>query len=116
MYSVKVTEIGTAVRALMRERIIILFGPAAPIELRDICVIHDGAPVAGDVIKRGGTIAFGNHAYKIVEVGDAANENFISLGHLTINFSKDAGILPGSIRVGIEEAPEISVGDTIVCL
>ena len=113
MYSVKVTEIGTAVRALMRERIIILFGPAAPI---DICVIHDGAPVAGDIIKRGGTIAFGNHAYKIIEVGDAANENFISLGHLTINFSKDAGILPGSIRVGIEEAPEISVGDTIVCL
>jgi hypothetical protein len=32
---------------------------------------------------------------------------------LTVNFSKEPGVLPGSIRVDTEEVPDINVGDTI---
>ncbi|MCI1646443.1 MAG: PTS glucitol/sorbitol transporter subunit IIA [Olsenella sp.] len=92
---------------------IVLFGPTAPTELRDICVVHDGKPTTDEVVHNGGTISFNNQTYTIVEVGDVANENFVTLGHLTVNFSKEPGVLPGSIRVDTEEVPDINVGDTI---
>lgn len=113
MYSVKATEIGSSVCALMEEKMIVLFGPTAPTELRDICVVHDGKPTTDEVVHNGGTISFNNQTYTIVEVGDVANENFVTLGHLTVNFSKEPGVLPGSIRVDTEEVPDINVGDTI---
>jgi PTS system glucitol/sorbitol-specific IIA component len=113
MYSVKATEIGPSVRDLMKEKMIVLFGPTAPAELRDICVVHDGKPTTDEVVRNGGTISINGRAFRIVEAGDVANENFVTLGHLTINFSNTSGVLPGSIRVDAEEMPEINVGDTI---
>ena len=50
---------------------------------------------------------------KLTQSWNVANENFVTLGHLTVNFSKEPGVLPGSIRVDTEEVPDINVGDTI---
>lgn len=47
MYKVKVTEIGSFVEELLNEKMVVLFGPTAPAELRDICVVHDGTPHRG---------------------------------------------------------------------
>lgn len=75
MYKVKVTEIGSFVEELLNEKMVVLFGPTAPAELRDICVVHDGTPTEDNVLAEGGTISIGDQVYTIKEFGEAANEN-----------------------------------------
>ena len=86
MYKVKVTEIGSFVEELLNEKMVVLFGPTAPAELRDICVVHDGTPTEDNVLAEGGTISIGDQVYTIKEFGEAANENMGGLGHLTLAF------------------------------
>lgn len=90
MYKVKVTEIGSFVEELLNEKMVVLFGPTAPAELRDICVVHDGTPTEDNVLAEGGTISIGDQVYTIKEFGEAANENMGGLGHLTIAFDDRA--------------------------
>ena len=78
MYKVKVTEIGSFVEELLNEKMVVLFGPTAPAELRDICVVHDGTPTEDNVLAEGGTISIGDQVYTIKEFGEAANENIQS--------------------------------------
>lgn len=52
MYKVKVTEIGSFVEELLNEKMVVLFGPTAPAELRDICVVHDGTPTEDNGLLR----------------------------------------------------------------
>lgn len=65
MYKVKVTEIGSFVEELLNEKMVVLFGPTAPAELRDICVVHDGTPTEDNVLAEGGTISIGDQVYTI---------------------------------------------------
>ena len=41
MVKTKIIEIGSMVPAFEEERLVILFGPSATAELKDICVIHE---------------------------------------------------------------------------
>lgn len=113
MYTIKVIEIGSYVEELLNEKMMVLFGPTAPVELRDICVVHDGVPVDGDVLTRGGAITIGNQKYVIEEFGEAANENMGGLGHLTIVFDATKELLPGSVLVSPEMLPVVEVGTDI---
>ena len=52
--------------------------------------------------------------YKIVKVGDVANENLANLGHVTYSFNgEDAECLPGTICVEKAEIPALDIGSTI---
>lgn len=113
MYSVTITEVGESVPALLEENMLVLFGPTVPGELKDICAVHDGAPVNEAILTDGGTITIGAQQYSIVEFGDAANVNMGGLGHLTIVFGGEGDVLPGSVRVKPESIPQISAGDVI---
>ncbi len=113
MYTVTVTEIGSFAEELRKESMVVLFGPTAPAELRDICVIHDGAPVEGDVLVENGTIVIGEQTYTIERFGDAANENMGGLGHVTIVFDGTRELLPGSVLVSPGVLPVVEVGTEI---
>lgn len=113
MYSITVTEVGETVPALLEEKMLVLFGPTVPTELKDICVVHDGAPTEEDILAPGGTITIAGKEYRIVVFGDAANVNMGGLGHLTIVFGGEGEVLPGSVRVTPEELPQVSAGDVI---
>lgn len=113
MYKIKVTEIGETVAALLEEKMLVFFGPSVPKELREICVVHDGVPTEEQILTVGGTIAFGDQEYSIVEFGDAANVNFGGLGHLTVLFSEEGELLPGTVRVTPTTIPSVAEGDTI---
>lgn len=110
MYKVKVTEIGSFVEDLLNEKMVVLFGPTAPAELRDICVIHDGVPTEDDVLVEGGTISIGDQIYTIKEFGEAANENMGGLGHLTIAFDGGRELLPGTVLVTPSTLPRLETG------
>ena len=74
------------VPAFEEERLVILFGPSATAELKDICVIHEFEDQPKDALKVGGKIKFGDQEFTIEEVGSQANANFEELGHIRFIF------------------------------
>lgn len=116
MYKTKIIEIGPIVEDFAEEFLLVLFGPEAMAELRDICVIHESADIPENVLKKDGCLMIGNQEYHILEVGDEANPNFESLGHISIYFrdGKNNEILPGAILVEPKVFPALAVGDEIV--
>ena len=110
MYKVKVTEIGSFVEELLNEKMVVLFGPTAPAELRDICVVHDGTPTEDNVLAEGGTLSIGDQVYTIKEFGEAANENMGGPGHLHIAFDDERELLPGTVLVTPSVLPKLETG------
>ena len=113
MYNANITEIGSFVNDLLAENMLVLFGPTAPAELRDICAVHDGAVAAEPPIVAGGSLDIDDQHYTIVKFGDAANTNLAGLGHLTVVFNESGELLPGSVLVTPSVTPKISVGTKI---
>lgn len=113
MYSITVTDIGVDVPALLEERMLVLFGPTVPAELRDLCVVHDGLPTQYETLYVGGNVSFASQEYRIVEIGEVANTNFGGLGHLTVIFKDSGELLPGCVRVTPDTVPSLSIGDTV---
>lgn len=117
MTKTKIVEIGSMVPAFEEEQLIILFGPTATAELRDICVIHEFEDTPKDALKVGGKLKFGDQEFTIDEVGSQANANFEELGHISIYFRNEAEeVLPGAIIASPGGFPKFEVGDTIEVL
>jgi len=113
----KITEIGSLVPAFAEEQLIILFGPQATAELKDICVLHEFEKEPANVLEVGKKLRIGNYEYTITKVGDAANKNFEELGHVSIYFrTGENEILPGAIIAEPEIFPELAIGQSIQVL
>lgn len=52
MHQTKITEIGSIVEDFAEEFLLVLFGPEATAELRDICVIHETDQRPVDALKK----------------------------------------------------------------
>ncbi|EAE2551724.1 PTS sorbitol transporter subunit IIA [Listeria monocytogenes] len=110
----KIMEIGPLVPAFEEEKIVILFGPTATNELREISVIHEFQDVPNNALTKGNTLLIGEQAYTIEEVCSDANKNLEELGHISVYFrSGQNEVLPGAIVVSPEIFPTITVGDSI---
>lgn len=114
LYSVTVTSVGEMATAFAEEGILVFFGPDAPEELHEFAILtdHSSGPVrpitTGDELEIDGT------AFEILCVGDVANDNVASLGHLVVKFN---GLtepeLPGDVSLPSVEAPLIEPGAVI---
>lgn len=115
MHQTKITEIGPIVEDFAEEFLLVLFGPEAMAELRDICVIHETDQRPADALRKGGRLTIGTQEYTILEVGSEANPNYQALGHISIYFrdSENNEILPGAILVEPKVFPKLKVGDFI---
>ncbi|MDA9461442.1 PTS system, glucitol, sorbitol-specific IIA component [Enterococcus mundtii 3F] len=115
MHKTKITEIGHIVEDFAEEFLLVLFGPEAPPELRDICVIHENVSKPENVLRKNGTLTIGQNKYRILEVGSEANANYESLGHISIYFreTENNEILPGAILVEPKVFPTLGLGDEI---
>ncbi|MBC1421520.1 PTS glucitol/sorbitol transporter subunit IIA [Listeria seeligeri] len=110
----KIIEIGPLVPAFEEEKIVILFGPSATNELREISVIHELEELPNNAIQKGNKLTIGQQEYIIEEVGTEANKNLEELGHISIYFrSGENEVLPGAIVVSPEIFPTLTVGDTV---
>lgn len=116
MYTTKIVEIGPLVEDFAEEFLLILFGPEAMAELRDICAIHESTDTPKTVIQKGGRLTIGDQEYHILEVGEEVNPNFESLGHISIYFrdGENNEILPGAILVEPKVFPKLQVGEEII--
>ena len=76
-------------------------------------VVIDVNPVDGEVTP-GCKLVIDGKEFKIVKVGEVANENLKNLGHVTYNFGgEDAECLPGTICMEKAELPALDIGSTI---
>jgi PTS system glucitol/sorbitol-specific IIA component len=112
-YVSTVIAIGDMVEALLQQGMMVLFDETAPMELKEISIIHTGGPLAKEV-KNGDFLVLGNLTYTITAVGEIANKNLKNIGHVCLKFdARTLPELPGDIHLKGEKLPLIIVGDTI---
>ncbi|SES79459.1 PTS system, glucitol/sorbitol-specific IIA component [Salinibacillus kushneri] len=115
MYKSTIKEIGALVPSFEEEKVVILFGPQAPDELREMSVIHEIEETSDQPIQEGGTLRIGDQTYTITAVGSAANDNLKELGHISVYFKEPAdNVLPGAVFVSPSQFPTFNEGNTIV--
>lgn len=109
-----VKEIGVLVPTFKDDKILILFGPQAPKELREMAVIHEFENLEEESLKQGGTIQFGDESFTITALGNLANKNFKELGHISIYFQEPMEeVLPGAVFAAPHSFPTIDEGTVI---
>lgn len=113
IFQTEIIELGEQVDAFFEEGMFVLFGENVPDTLKDFCHFIDQKKVEG-TIKKGDKLVVDQKEYLITAVGDIAQSNLETLGHLTVVFSgaKEAG-LPGSICVEAKPMPKLTIGSKI---
>jgi PTS system glucitol/sorbitol-specific IIA component len=112
-YHAEVTEIGPLVTEFIDAGILVFFGEGAPPELVEFSIIHNGKLLESDLVP-GDEIAIDGESFKILAVGEVANENFRNLGHLIMKFNgKNKVELPGDVCVEQKKVPDIRVGTVL---
>jgi glucitol/sorbitol PTS system EIIA component len=115
MYKSIVKEIGALALSFEEEKIVILFGPQAPQELKEVAVIHEFEEDSSEEpIKEGGILQIDDQQFTITAVGSAANNNLKELGHISIYFSDPAEqVLPGAVFASPYVLPKFKDGSVI---
>ncbi|SDQ16047.1 PTS glucitol/sorbitol transporter subunit IIA [Virgibacillus salinus] len=107
-YEVKVVEVGEDAPLMFEEKMMILFNDTVPADLKSISVVHDGDSLTQD-IKAGDEMVINDEPFKILFVGDKANETMKELGHATFNFNGDShSELPGTVCLEQKQIPEVN--------
>lgn len=105
IYRTAVTKAGQGAEDFLSEHMFVTFGPEAPASLREFCFIVDVNPVTGD-IKPGQTLVIDGQPFPITAVGDVAQRNLNSLGHVTIAFDgASAPKMSGNIHIQVPGNP-----------
>lgn len=126
-YRAVVQEIGPTVTEFIPHGIMIFFGQSAPVELREVSLVHDGtqllSPLVTDDVLRFVLSSAGPDEsqqvlwYRVTAVGSAANTNLAELGHVVVHFdAATEAHLPGTISVEPTNVPSPVVGMTIELL
>jgi len=111
-----IQSIGSMVPEFVPHGILIFFGQAAPQELRDASLVHDGTQLVselavGDYLKFSPPSATEQaRSYRVTAVGKSANGNLAQLGHVVVHFDgATKAKLPGAISVepALEALPTV---------
>ena len=86
IFQTEIIELGEQVDAFFEEGMFVLFGDNVPDTLKDFCHFIDQKKVDG-TIKKGDKLVVDQKEYLITAVGDIAQSNLETLGHLTVVFS-----------------------------
>ena len=104
----EITQIGK--HAINDENILVLFGESITPDLLDVSIVQKKINEELVELKKGGQLIFGDQSYQINGVGPLANENLNEIGHATVFFQKEAGVIPNAIYVVPEKLPDLEVG------
>lgn len=112
-YSATITHIGPFAGEFLAEQIIVLFGQDAPEELVEFSLIHDGTELLAP-ISAGDTVTIGDETFRILAVGEVANNNLANLGHLVLKFNGETEVeMPGDVCLSAVPLPPITVGTVL---
>lgn len=115
-FEAKITKIGMRAEEFQDQNMILLFGDIAPEDLEDYCFILDSHYLKKNVCI-GDILIIDNCKYEITGIGDVANQNLNSLGHITLNFgntSEKKDWLGGSIYLEEDLKNKLHLGSKIV--
>lgn len=104
----EITQIGKD--AINDENLLVLFGEAIPSDLLDVSIVQKKSGDEPITLKEGSQIFFGNQVYQVQGIGHLANQNLNEIGHATVFFQKEVGMIPNGIYVTPEKLPELEVG------
>lgn len=112
-YEARVTAIGPLVSEFTQAGILVLFREGAPEEVAEFALLHDGQTLHSP-LAAGDQLWLGEEQFRILAVGEVANTNLASLGHLVLKFNgQTAPELPGDVCVEARPLPAARVGLTL---
>jgi len=111
-YEVSITAVGNLARTFLENNnsIIILDEGVRP-NLADMVVEHTVSDLKADIAV-GDKLKIGNTDFKVISVGDVANDTIREEGHCTVVVNAE-GSMPGQIIVKGPVPPRLLVGDKI---
>lgn len=104
----EITQIGK--NAINDENILVLFGETITPDLLDVSIVQKKLRDEMIQLEKGGELIFGDQSYQVNGVGPLANENLNEIGHATIFFQEEVGVIPNGIYVTPEKLPDLEVG------
>lgn len=112
-YDTVVTEVGEHAGEFFDEGILVLFGEDAPPELREHAVVQRPERAEGGV-EPGDEVRVDGEAMRVLAVGEVANDNLASLGHLVLKRNGAAEpALPGDVCCDQGPVPRPAPGSVI---
>lgn len=109
-YEAVVTGIGPLVTEFTEAGVLVFFGEQAPEELREFAILHDGKTLAADVTP-GDLIRLNDDQFRVLAVGEVANQNLSALGHFIVKFNGESTPeMPGDMCAESRPVPAIAVG------
>ena len=109
-YEARVMAIGSLVAEFVENQILVMFKDGAPPELAEFSVLHDGQDLRAQVVA-GDELILGNEHFRILAVGEVANTNLASLGHLILKFNgQTCPEMPGDVCLEAKPLPDVLVG------
>ena len=109
-YQATITAIGPYVAEFIDHNILVLFGDQAPEELAEFSIIHDGKDLKG-TLSVGDIVFLGETEFKVLAVGEVANDNLKNLGHVILKFNGETEPeMPGDVCVEALPLPAIEPG------
>lgn len=112
-YQASITAIGPQVSEFLDAGVLVLFGQSAPPELAEFAILHDGTHLA-DAVRPDDRICLGEHTYRVLAVGEVANQNLSALGHLVVKFNGQVvPEMPGDVCAESAPLPKLQVGMNI---
>lgn len=107
MYKTIITEIGESAIS-EKDPLIILFGEKATSELRRVSVVHSPEKQNETIDLASVTkVSFDGEEYTVNGVGELANDNFNTIGHITLRFNDNLS----TDEMRIENAVYLSPGN-----
>jgi len=108
-YEVTVTAIGKLARKFLEtNNSVILLDEGAHPNLAEMVIEHTPGELAGDIVP-GDALAVGKQKYKVVRVGENANDTIRESGHCTLLFNAK-GSMPGQIELEGGTLPPLTQG------
>jgi PTS system glucitol/sorbitol-specific IIA component len=114
IYRTTVQDAGPMAQTFVAEGLFVTFGTNAPDALREFCYIVDVTRTTAELAP-GQRFTVDGRSFPITAVGDVAQRNLESLGHITVNIDGDTEPkLPGAIHIRCDgPAPAITVGSVL---
>ena len=111
-YEVKMSVIGKlAEQFLENNSSFILMNEGLRPNLADMVVQHNAGELVEDIVE-GDKLKVGNSDFKVLKVGENANQNLRAEGHCTIVVNAE-GTMPGQIVVKGKIPPRLRLGNVI---
>jgi glucitol/sorbitol PTS system EIIA component len=112
-YATVVTAVGALVPDFVAQRLMVWFAEGAPAELHEFSVLHRPTVTVGGV-RPGDEVRLDETVLRVLAVGDLANENLVTHGHLDLKASGETvAALPGDLCVEKAPLPDVRPGSRL---